>query len=283
MSLSHFLTLKEVKKNFRDFYPKPPFTVKRDIRAHPLTKNNSLIGTAFDYLLRFYIKRHYPYSNTRLWVAEESLAFLKSKSKDMSYKEVYRHGVKVIKNAKANYKTYLNNGIITNELLTSVIHLSYLDPILRTGKIFQGMWIITGPHLDDLRNLISLVKPETFKVNKEAFLNPDFGMASKLLSADADLIIDDKLIDIKTVQDFTVTRERFNQLIGYYTLNYLMNEKNKNNRRKINHFGIYFSRHGYLHLYKVEDIIDISTFTDFAAGFVQTALKYYHGYIPNGS
>lgn len=283
MSLTQFLTLKEVKKNFRDFYPKPPFTVKCDIRAPPLTKNNSLIGTAFDYLLRFYIKRHYPQSNTRKWVAEESLAEIKSKKKTPPYKEVYKTGVKVIKTAKTNYNTYLNNGVITNELLTSVIHLSYLDPILRTGKVFQGMWIITELHLDDLRNLISLVKPETFKVNKEAFLNPDFGMASKLLSADADLIIDDKLIDIKTVQDFTVTRERFNQLIGYYTLNYLMNEKNKNNRRKINHFGIYFSRHGYLHLYKVEDIIDISTFTDFAAGFVQTALKYYHGYIPNGS
>jgi hypothetical protein len=45
-----------------------------EIKAPPLTENWSVVGTAFDYLLRFYVEHHNEISSTwRLrWVADRS-------------------------------------------------------------------------------------------------------------------------------------------------------------------------------------------------------------------
>ena len=49
----------------------PSLVVTKEMAAPPLTENFSLVGTAFDYLLRFYIERQNPKAVTRKWVAED--------------------------------------------------------------------------------------------------------------------------------------------------------------------------------------------------------------------
>ena len=41
-------------------FPKPEFRLKADIKAPPLTVHYGITGTAFDYLLRFYVKKLNP-------------------------------------------------------------------------------------------------------------------------------------------------------------------------------------------------------------------------------
>jgi len=73
MSLTSFLNNRNVKEKFKQEFPKPGFSVKREILAPPLTSHYTLVGTAFDYLMRFYLKYLNPRAITRKWVAEESL------------------------------------------------------------------------------------------------------------------------------------------------------------------------------------------------------------------
>jgi len=76
MSLTKFLKEKDVKRKFQEFFPKPRFTAKKEILAPPLTENYSLVGTAFDYLLRFFIEYSYEQTISNKWVAENSLKLL---------------------------------------------------------------------------------------------------------------------------------------------------------------------------------------------------------------
>ena len=69
MSLTSFISVPEVEKKFTEEFPVPPTTYKPKILCPPRTAHYSMVGTAFDYLLRFYIKYHNPNAFTSRWVA----------------------------------------------------------------------------------------------------------------------------------------------------------------------------------------------------------------------
>jgi len=78
MSLLSLLANKDVKKKFAATFLKPRFKVNRRILARPLTKHYRLVGTAFDYVMRFYIKRINPKAVTSQWVSETALRLLRT-------------------------------------------------------------------------------------------------------------------------------------------------------------------------------------------------------------
>ena len=76
MSLTSFVGNKDVRERFKQEFPSPKFSVQKPLLAPPLTKHNILMGTAFDYLLRFYLKRLNPQAVESRWVAENAVGVL---------------------------------------------------------------------------------------------------------------------------------------------------------------------------------------------------------------
>ena len=76
MSLTSFLKNKDVKDAFKQGFKKPRLKLQGELLALPLTNHYGLVGTAFDYLLRFYIKRLNPNAIEQSWVSEVSLHLL---------------------------------------------------------------------------------------------------------------------------------------------------------------------------------------------------------------
>ena len=72
--------------------------------------------------------------------------------------------------------------------------------------------------------------------------------------ADADLVIDDTLIDIKTGKHLVLDREIFNQLVGYYVLSCIGRVDNCP-RGAIKQLAVYYARYGVLHRVKVTDFV----------------------------
>ena len=107
-----------------------------------------------------------------------------------------------------------------------------------------------------MTNLIAAVNPEEFTAKDQCWLNPTFGNASNLVGgADADLIIDDTLIEIKTTKDFKLARHDYSQVMGYYVLSEIWNEGGDDTPKpKISKIDIYFSRYGYLHTMPVRKL-----------------------------
>jgi hypothetical protein len=81
--------------------------------------------------------------------------------------------------------------------------------------------------------------------------NPTFGEASiRLDGADADLIVGDRLIDIKTTTDDTIERLALWQIAGY-TLSDLDDDFH------IREVGLYFSRHGVQAVWSLEGLLSL--------------------------
>lgn len=237
--------------------------------APPVTNHYSLVGTAFDYLLRFYIKWLNPFAIERRWLAEyvqegfleHGAMILIGPTLEDSQKtlQLYKIASRNVDEARVAYQRYLEDGVITDELIRCAVHLARIDPIFRALYVDLNMGVADDDDVEDLRRLISLVKPEFFKAERFCVLNPTFGEASTLVGgADADLVIENALIDIKTTKHLKLERKDFHQLIGYYLLFRLSGLDDVPTVPDIERLGIYFSRHGKLVTFPVKSIINES-------------------------
>ncbi|WP_028843990.1 hypothetical protein [Pseudothermotoga elfii] len=278
MSLTSFLKNKDVKSAFERAFKKPQFDLQAELLAPPLTNNYSLVGTAFDYLLRFYIKRLNPDAVEHRWISESALGYLLMGTHGMPIDyEIIEKIEETIQYAKKAYSEYINTGIMNHDLFKTVLLLAQIDSVYREGAraIYRNGFLdesnIDENDIKDLRNLISIVKPEYFKSRKICILNPTFGKASRLVGgADCDLIIDDAIIDIKTTKKLDLTRNYFDQLIGYYILYTIGNIDGMPTDCKVKRLGIYFSRYAYLLFIDVLDVIK-ENFFDFVNWFEKKA------------
>jgi hypothetical protein len=264
MSLTSFLKIPNVRAKFTETFPFKAPKLSGELLAPSQTKNYSLIGTAFDYLLRFQIERLNPNTVKQTWIAELGV------EKTMIQPKIYKTLKAIIMATKAPYSDFVKNGKLSESLFASTIVLAKLDMIYRIGRIEPNILDYKDEDIIDLKNLLSIVNDSLFKSKKFCTLNPNFEDASLLVGgADADMIIDDTLIDIKTVKDLKFQKDHYHQLIGYYILSKLGNVDGMND--KINNIGIYFSRYGILHTISVTEIDENPKFDSFVKWFEKEA------------
>lgn len=248
MSLTSYLTdpeHSEIKKKFREEFIRPAFGFKNSIKAPPLTANYGIVGAAFDYILRFAIQYHNKEEliHGRTWTSDSSFGELVDTFK--GDKQITLRNK--FDNAKSNYAKFLQTGKITNELLANTLFLAKLDLYFRSGIIASDLFTENDLDIKDLRTLYSVLNISDFKFKKECFINPVFGRGSLMVGgADADIIIDHTLIEIKVTKHLKLEREYLNQLIGYYILSLIGGINNRSKTSKIKKIGIYFARHGFL-------------------------------------
>lgn len=269
MSLTHFIQRKDVKKLLIDNFEKPKGKIG-DIQIKSNTKNPQLVGTAFDYLMRFCLKYNNINSEDGEWVAEKAC-----KNLDI-YPAEGLIAQDIIKFARESYSGYLVDGKITDELLKSTLLLAQLDIFFRSSYIPENIGCVDDNDIQELKILIELVDFNDFKAESCCLLNPNFGEASiMVMGADADFVIDNKIIDIKTISSNYVTTAMFHQIIGYYLLGRIGGiGDNKIDGTMIENIGFYFSRHGILKLYNINDIIKKKQLTYVLTQFKSIAKKY---------
>jgi len=180
----------------------------------------------------------------------------------------------MLSQAKIAYSDYIKSGETNDEVIKCTILLAQLDTYYRTKIIGENFGIIDEDDVADLRKLISIINPDSFKAKELCLLNPTFGEASKLVKgADADLVIDDALIDIKTTKQPKFTRAYLNELIGYYVLYELGGIPNAPVELKIENLGIYYSRYGELYTFPVKEAIPVTKFPSFMKWFKERAAQ----------
>lgn len=303
MSLTSFIKQTEVREKFQEQFPKPRFHTKKELLFPPLTKNYTEAGMAFDYLFRFGLKRNNLKAVERRWVAELAFRDMPGFTLDLvtgkSYFEpdweisIYEHtghkplmkrkyriserANEIVLQAKKEYARFLNSGRLTKRLIKSTVFLARLDGKLRGGVPAEKLDLdnVDEKDITDLRNLIKAVNWDDFKARKICLLNPTFGEASRLVGgADADVVIDDTLIEIKTTKKWELKRDYFNQLIGYCCLYCIGGIDGLPKNRKIKRFGIYFSRYAHLHMLPIGELIDQQRFAKFLRWFKAKLQNY---------
>jgi len=281
MSLTSFLKIKEVKEKFKETFKKPSMKLVGEILAPPQTTNYSLVGTAFDYLMRFILEYHNPHAIIRPWVAENVPEVIgnfviigESPELEQSFQNHKKLAEDIIDYAKKAHKKFLETGEIDGQLLQACIILAQTDVIFRTGRPPNNYGKVEEGDMDDLFELMKEIRIEEFIAKEHMLLNPTFGEASKLVGgADADIIMDGVLIDIKTVKDLTIKREYFDQLIGYYVLTRIGGIDGIKESPEIKELGIYFSRYGKLVKFSVKELIAEQILEDFIDWFKEKAFS----------
>jgi hypothetical protein len=234
MSLTEFIKQEKLIKDFDKVFTMPIFEERKKILASPLSTNYTIVGTAFDYLFRFYMGRNKNVVNKN-WVSEKSLNLSEY------HEDLKMLIINIIKKAKHAYSKYLKNGFLTDKLLESTLLLAKLDGISRSGGMLPAFFDVNDKDIQDLKNLYSIIPDNVFRVSDLCILNPTFGPASLMVGgADADVIVGDILIDIKTTIDLRFKKDYFTQLIGYYILNRIGKIDGLNKKIEINKLGIYF-------------------------------------------
>jgi hypothetical protein len=308
MSLTDFLQLEDVKTRFRTECSIPRLPKGRELLAPPRSPRFMLVGTAFDYLLRWEIKRRNPGAIERPWVAEaapvrmtpiicdrrrrgvqanspipspeEWQELLTQWQELLTEKDVTNmrrtwKAQDILAQAKAAEAAYLSTGVVTGELLASSIMLAQLDQVYRRGDIPEDPGVVHDEDVEDLRQLLAIVPPDLFHASRLCVLNPTFGKASsKIGGADADLVIDETLIEIKTTKTWAIRSDYIFQLVGYYLLSTIGGIDGVPAGGEISRLGIYFSRFGYMFTAGVEEIIRPKTLPAFRRWFRRRITAY---------
>jgi hypothetical protein len=254
----------EVKKRFARIFPLPKIGNEKKILVAPTSERYALIGNAFDYLFRFYLEKYNPNSVTFDWVAEKVLPMVKFN------KELHKTATKIVCSAKLSYYDYLETGKMTDKLIENAILLAQLEPYYRDMHLYKGLGTINKTDIKELKQLLAIIPTNLFKTKKVCVLNPHFGSSSTIVnSPDADLLIDDVLVDIKTTRYYQIERRAYNQLIGYY-LHYLKDSISGVSRtHKIKQVGIYFARFGVLHTIPVKSFTSLRGYKAFTKWFAK--------------
>lgn len=265
------MKLEDVRFRFNQDFPVPKIELGGNLLAPSMTDHHALVGTAFDYLLRFYLERLNPNATASEWVAEHSVELLRGS------KSAHLLGRAIVSGAKKIRAEYLRTGEVSDRLLECVILLGQLDGVYRAGLIDPNLGVADPHDIEDLKHILSIVKPDVFKAKETCILNPVFVESGLVGGADADFIIDDTLFEIKTTKYLGLPAEYYHQLVGYYALYRLGGIASKlRDRIDIRRLAIYYSRHGLVHAIDVGTIVGTIDFDAFLKWFQERATQAYH-------
>jgi hypothetical protein len=216
----------------------------------------AVTGTAFDYLLRFELERRHDTSQPPggTWVAELGA---------LQLGRLRRKATEYLRDARVRHAQYVSQGDGLPELARAATVLAKLDLIYRAGWEDPDLLTPLDDMAAELQALLAAVPFEQFQARHTLLTNPQFGLASQAVGgADADLVIDDSLIDIKTTKAASVTLDELRQLVGYVLL-WTFGDTHRSVAQglepaptRLTTVGLYYARFGVLEQFRLADLLD---------------------------
>jgi hypothetical protein len=242
------------------------------LRAPPLTTHYSLVGTAFDYLLRFELERRNHRVVVKPWVAEHAVELAQAGSEvedftvlrwpaEANRTELTNSFASSLAGAKASYANFIRLAEPSpndyQAVAAQAIRLAKLDPIYRAGYIDLDPLAFDPADVTDLTTLLRLVPfSDSMRVclDRSVLLNPTFGRFSTGIGgADADLVAGDALVDIKTTKNPQL-KPHLAQIVGYSVLAEAYRREEMPDFPELRQIGIYYARQGFLHQISLETV-----------------------------
>ena len=256
MSLTQILEESQSKKFLKNLLKKPKMHLFENL-VEPTTKRYSRMGVAFDYALRFGLFHRFSSNVYQTPLVAGKAVYIVVKENFPSKFNRYRVNFEEAKNILETSE--ISNSMEGRKAAEAAFVLADLDPIFRTKMMFPET-PISEVEITELIELYNLIDFEIFAEYDRIFLNPHFNDGSRRVrGADADLIIGDTLIDVKTTKHPKLTLEMIRQLVGYSLLCNKFGIGGYNSEKynqTINKVGIYFARAGEFFVVELSNIID---------------------------
>lgn len=288
MSLTEFVGEPAIRERLDEEFPNDGERAESQLSADWLTKNYTLVGTAYDYLFRFWLRRNVDKVVTEPWVAEDGLRVAET-----LYPEYTSDIEETIQRVEHLRDEFLETGTLSRSLVEGTLDLARIDFIYRATVPPEDLGEYDENDVIDCIRLVELLEEqETFKTASFAVLNPTFGLASDFVrGADADAIIDGTLVDVKATRQATFKVDYWRQLVGYLVLadahrtlaesgaydDLGLDEEAERGQQfpSIDSFGVYYARHGELSTVPSSLIYDADNYPEFRSWFINEALDMY--------
>jgi hypothetical protein len=276
MSLTGFLRRADVKAKLAPLRPRLPRKIPVLLKAEPRSSRYSMVGTAFDYLLRFELQRRAPHAIAEQLIAESApdsiwrpgfyrhlpmdARMMPPEEAEEMAKEEAKRARQVVDRAKAAIAAYVTmkepDHSAQADLAGHAIRLAKLDELCRAGQLDSSFAEANLEDVEDLLALLAIVPYDALIHPQTMLLNFGFGETSSLVGgADTDLITGATLVDFKTTKASEITVDNLDQLLGYYLLARRQRQVDAT-FPVIDRLALYFCRHGHLW------VADATTWTD---------------------
>lgn len=278
MSLTTFIKRPRISKAFDEFASKkrtPPEFKQRKILVPEFKPSYGLAGTAFDYLARMKIIRAFEKTDIavhrRHWISEDILSRFEGEPESFRYPildgDVW---IAHLKKAQSAVNQYLCGEGCLSCLMLNVQFMAHADLLARAPGAFEEFFQPSINIAHELECLLELFDPASlFRPKNSVILNPTFALSVNVGGADADLIVDDRLIDFKASKLLAVTKGHLLQLSGYKVLADLggVDVDGGISKMTINSIGVHFPRYNVLYEIEVEDLFPDGGYDKFKAVF----------------
>lgn len=250
MSLTRYLNQPHIRALFKEHITNPGIHKGlSEIRVLSKTATPGLVGTAFDY----YFRLNMEFRHSKMF-AEDPRPLEDIIGNFDSYKA--HLGTELDENANEAMMKVLKKKADISVMIDHSINYAIMDTFYRSGYPIELKPMDRKAIGDEILALMTIVPFEIFKPKKWVVSGPRFTLAEPLGGADADLIIDSMLIDLKTVSIIKDSRDIINQLYGYWFFSLLNLEQDPTNERsEIDTLAVYFARHGLLRPFDPKEFI----------------------------
>lgn len=230
------------------------------------------LGTAFDYAFRMELQRRAGLTRNRPWIAEHEIANLLSASRLRSRRlsNRLRRAQAAVDEARGFEKRYVRSRAPRRQtklkLAAHAFRLARLDAIYRAGR-FDTLFV--RPRMAWLDEIVTMLDgvPWWQIGTSRISLNPTFGPLGEAIGADADVIADGRLLELKVKQHPFIEKADIRQVIGYLLLARAARNSGKRSPRLYS-IGIYFARHCHLWTASVAEIELLPAFAEVERWFI---------------
>lgn len=297
MTLTQFIKDDEIESMIDNEFPNKGKRVSDFLQVDWKNKQYTRIGMGVDYLIRFWLADNATVVDSEVWKAYYGIHNLRVQ--DQITDEETDNFVRAVR----FYMDDLDEDEIENPM-KYILDLARLEEVYRSGR-YDTNDSYEDESIQDLQEILALVPESELSDVGRVICNPSFGRASELVGmADADLIVDDTLVDIKTTSNNTFKIDYWRQLVGYAILIDICIETGGRNYNgeltewaesanmmfnfmfesdvwdtefesltRPEYVGVYFSRHGVLQKIPTTHIYGHDEYEEIRASFIERALE----------
>lgn len=214
------------------------------VRVSPGEGLPQLVGSGFDYALRFGLQARFFCVALGQTAAEvgAGLGVSFGHSPDDVSNAVLeaRDAIEVAREGAAGTE-------LTSDVAAACLRLAAFESIYRSGRPDGFTRHPAATEVAELRALFEIVPWEEFAPEERIHLNPTFGEGSEAVGgAGADLVLDDTMIEVKTVARSRLSPKIIRQLLCYAVLARRFGLDGDDSSTEITELGVYFARAGSL-------------------------------------
>lgn len=237
-------------------------------------------GTAFDYLARAQIVRHFQRAGVKLYVETSTIDRVEEHIRDATVSlDQERQWMDYAAAAKDKMTEYAAGRGDLRDLASWVQYIAFAEMAFRSSRSLDPEFKPIGAVSDELLRLIEIFNPVArYNPRKHCFLNPIFVAAPLVGGADGDIVVDDVLIDLKTTKKASVDAKMLRQLAGYAALQSIGGIRIYDNvhTTPFESVELYFARYGKSVSWAIADLFPNDGFSGFCSvirGIVQARQK----------